>query len=263
MVLVVAVVVMCGVSFGEQPDGKKKVKLPAVVKTVIEAICPEGRIGELDIEDVVTRIFSVELKDGEKECSIEVAEDGTVLAVESEIEAGALPDAVARAIKAKAGGAKLKKLEKEEIRAVVKVIKLEKPQTVYTAEFAREGRVFEIKVAASGKVLAVVGEGEEDGDDADAEGDDDKKATDDEDEGDDDKKAADDEDEDEGGDEQGDDDADDEDEDEGDDEGDDDQDADDDEGDEDEGDDDEEDQDEEGDEDEGDGDEDKDEKGGK
>ena len=64
-----------------------------------------------------------------------------------------LPGPVAKAIEKAAEGATIKEVEKEVTYAVVKLVKLDEPQTSYEAELSREGAECEIEVAADGTIL--------------------------------------------------------------------------------------------------------------
>ena len=52
------------------------------------------------------------------------------------------------ALKGKIGDAKIKKVEKEEVRAVVQVVTLKKPVVVYEAEFVKGGKTYEIVITS-------------------------------------------------------------------------------------------------------------------
>ena len=58
-------------------------------------------------------------------------------------------------------------IEKEEIRAVVQLVELPEPVTVYEAKFIKDGREYEIEIAADGEVLGIEAEDDEGEDDDD------------------------------------------------------------------------------------------------
>jgi hypothetical protein len=188
MVVIVAVSLLGGMSYGEKDKGKPE--LSAAFKAVVKAMFPTASVDKVTVGVEGVKVVEIELKDGEKDCSIDLTEDGTVISVETQVAMKGLPKAVAKAIKDKAGDAEITVVERDEIRAVVKVVVLEKPETVYETKFVKDGKEYELKVAASGAVLAMtlVKEEQEDEEDAVEEGDDEGKGkdADDEDEGDDD-----------------------------------------------------------------------------
>lgn len=159
--LILVASILCGVSFGEKGDEHYGSR--AVIRAVVKAIFPSAKFKKAEVEEVGIKTIEVDLMQGDKECSVNVTEDGIVLSTEIEVGRNELPEAVAKAIKARAGKAKITKIEKEEIRAVVKVVELEKPITVYEAKFVKDGKVYEVKVASCGKVLGVEADEDEEG----------------------------------------------------------------------------------------------------
>jgi hypothetical protein len=176
MIFAIAISLLCGVGLAEKCK-KEKTSLPVIVKAIVDALFPSAEIQKVEAEEESIKVIEVDLKQSGKECSVNVTEDGTVLSIEKEVSAKSLPPAVAAAIKKAVGKGKVKIIEKEEIRAVVKVVKLPKPVTGYEAKFIKDGKLYEVKVASSGKVLSVEAEeGDEDegkGHDEDADHDDD------------------------------------------------------------------------------------------
>jgi uncharacterized membrane protein YkoI len=187
MVVIAAVSLLGGMSYGEKDN--ESPRLSAALKAVVKAMFPTASVEGVERGVKGIKVVEIELKDGEKDCSIDLAEDGTVISVETQVEMKGLPKAVARAIKEEAGDEEITVVEREEIRAVVKLVVLEKPETVYETKFVKDGEEYELKVAASGAVLAMklandeeeeedesVEEDDDDGDDdmnADEDGDDD------------------------------------------------------------------------------------------
>ena len=153
VVVIAAVSLLCPMSYGEKD--KESLGLSAAFKAVVKALFPMASVERVKTEIEGIPVIEIELKDGQKNCSIDLAEDGTVISVETQVSAKGLPAAVAKAIKAKVGDAKISTIEREEIRAVVKLVVLEKPETVYETKFVKDGKEYELKVAASGAVLAM------------------------------------------------------------------------------------------------------------
>ena len=73
-----------------------------------------------------------------------------------------LPAAVRAALTKEAGEARVKELERKEIRAILTVQRLPTPQTVYEAEFEKDGKEIEILIDATGKVLSRKAEADDD-----------------------------------------------------------------------------------------------------
>ena len=146
----------CAMMYAAVYAGKhkgKKTWLPEAVKAAIKASYPGAEIEELEKEYEGVKVYEVELEQNEKEMEVTFAKDGTIVGVETEVSMERLPQAVSKAITEKAGGAKIKKVEKEVIYAVVKLVKLDAPKTVYEAKFIKDGKKCEIEVAADGTVL--------------------------------------------------------------------------------------------------------------
>lgn len=143
---------MCAVVYAHKHKGKKT-WLPDAVKAAIKASYPGAEIEEIEKEYEGLKVWEVELEQNEQEFEVTFAPDGTIVEVETEVSMESLPKAVAEAITKAAAGAKIKEVEKEVIHAVVKLVKLDAPKTVYEAELIKNGKKCEIEVAADGTVL--------------------------------------------------------------------------------------------------------------
>lgn len=150
--MVLACAMMCAVVYAHKHKGKKT-WLPDVVKAAIKASYPGAEIEEVEKEYEGVKVYEVELEQNEKEMEVTFAKDGTIVEVETEVSMESLPKAVAKAITEAAKGAKIKEVEKEVIYAVVKLVKLDTPKTVYEAKIIKNGKKCEIEVAADGTVL--------------------------------------------------------------------------------------------------------------
>lgn len=171
MVLVSLVVLVfavwgLGTATGKQKKGKSPV-LPKAAAAAIKKAFPKATIDEIELEKEGVVLYEVELEQGGKELEVTVSPDGQIVEVERKVSKADLPDAVAKTLARLAGDAKIKEIEKEEIHAVVKLVKLRKPKTVYEAEFVKDGKEIEVKIAADGTLLSE--EIEEEGDDDDDE----------------------------------------------------------------------------------------------
>jgi hypothetical protein len=145
---VALVAMVCAVSYAEKSE---KGSLPAAVQAAIKALLPNGVVGESSKEEEEIEMFEVKVKDAGKESDVKIAEDGTVVEVESTEAIDALPAAVAKTFKAQ--DAKIKKVEKAVEHARVKVVKLDTPITTYEAKIKKDGKEVEIKVAADGSII--------------------------------------------------------------------------------------------------------------
>lgn len=168
----VCAIVLLALGTGKADENAKgKVSLPEVVRTVIEAICPGAKIQEVEAEQEGIRVIEVVVHQDGQERSVTLTEDGVVMAVESKVSDDDLPPAVAKTLKAKAAGGKIVEIEKEEIRAEVRLVKLPRPKTLYEAKIVRGDRAFEIVLTAAGGVVSV--KALDNDDERDEEGDDD------------------------------------------------------------------------------------------
>jgi len=144
---------------GKNETKKAKIEIPVAVAKAIKDNRPEAAIGKMDVEqEAGIVLYDIEFKAGKGE--IEVAEDGTVMDIATIIEMKDLPKAAADAIQKAAQGAKIKQLEKSEVRAEIKIegekgkiVKLATPKYVYEAELVKGNKTGEIQVAPDGKVV--------------------------------------------------------------------------------------------------------------
>jgi len=149
IVLVVAMV--CIVTYADKCE-MKKITLPAVVKDAIMVSYPQATIEEAKMEKVF-KVYEVELKQDKQELELKVAPDGTIIAIENKMAKENLPAAVSAALSKAADGATIKEVEQKVTHAVLKPIKLDKPQTSYEAELTKDGKTCEIKFAADGTIM--------------------------------------------------------------------------------------------------------------
>jgi hypothetical protein len=148
--LCVAIAIMlCATAYGEK--GGKKCSLPAAIEAAVKALFPSGVISESKKEEEEIKAYEVEVKVGEAESDVKVAEDGTVMEVESDETIETVPAAVAATIKAQ--NAEVKEISKEVEYAKVQVVKLNTPETTYSAEIIKDGKKIEIEIAADGKII--------------------------------------------------------------------------------------------------------------
>jgi len=142
-------------------------KLPAAVAKAVKDNRPGAEIDKLTVEkESGIALYDIEFKAGKGE--IEVAEDGTVMDISTIIEMKDIPKAAADAIQKAAAGAKIKQLEKSEVRAELKaeggkgrIVKLAVPKYVYEAELVKDGRTGEIQVAPDGTIVEALKWGSE------------------------------------------------------------------------------------------------------
>ncbi|MDD5134857.1 MAG: hypothetical protein PHP01_05550 [Phycisphaerae bacterium] len=142
---------LCAVTYAEKCE---KGSVSTAVQDAIKALMPNASIETCVMEEEATTICELKVKDGEKECDVKLAVDGTVMEIESFEAIDAVPAAVAKTFKAQ--DAKLSKVEKAVEYAQLKVVKLETPITIYEAKITRNGKEVEVKVAADGTIIKEV-----------------------------------------------------------------------------------------------------------
>jgi hypothetical protein len=129
--------------------------LPAAVRQAIQVNKPGAQIDKLEIEkESGINLYDIEFKAGQGE--IEVAEDGTVMDVTTDVDVKDVPDAAVAAIRTAAKGQAIKQFERSEVRAEIvkeggkgRISKLSSPKLVYEAELAHG----EVEVTPDGKVI--------------------------------------------------------------------------------------------------------------
>lgn len=138
-------------------EAKAKVELPEAVVKALAAAFPNATIDEVEAgEENGLKIFEVELKAGGAEIEVDVAPDGTILEIETEIALKDVPAAAAAVIAKAAEGAKIDEVCKEEALAEVKdgkIVKLAAPKITYEAELKKGDLKGEIEVAADGTIV--------------------------------------------------------------------------------------------------------------
>jgi hypothetical protein len=144
---------------GQEQAKKAKVELPAAVAKAIKDNVPDAEIDIMTVEkEAGVALYDIEFKAGKGE--IEVAEDGTVMDIATIISMTDLPKAAAEAIQKAAEGAAIKRLEKSQVRAELKIegekgtiVKLASPKYVYEAEIVKGSQTGEIQVDPDGKIV--------------------------------------------------------------------------------------------------------------
>ena len=151
-IAMVICVIACVVTYaGKCKLSKSCLSLEA--KAALDALYPNAEIEEAKVEKEGLKVYEVELEQNGREIEVMLAKDGTLLEVETEMTVQALPQLVAKAIAEAAEGATIKEVSKEVTYAVVKLVKLDQPQTSYEAELSKQGAECEIEVAADGTIL--------------------------------------------------------------------------------------------------------------
>jgi hypothetical protein len=151
-IAMVVCVIACVVTYAGKGEHKKCPLAPAA-KAALDALYPNAEIEEVEVEKEGVKVYEVELEQNGQDIEATLAADGMLVEVETEMTVEDLPEAVAKAIENAAQGATIKEVEKEVTYAVVKLVKLDVPQTSYGAELSREGAECEIEVAADGAIL--------------------------------------------------------------------------------------------------------------
>lgn len=140
-----------------KPAKRKKAGKPALPPAAAAAIrkaFPKATIDEVERETASIVLYEVELKQGRKEIEVQVSRGGQIVEIGRRVAKVDLPKAVARTLAKLAGDARIREIEREEIHAVIKFVKLKKPLVVYEAEFVRNGKEIEVRIAPDGTLLA-------------------------------------------------------------------------------------------------------------
>ena len=141
-------------------------KLPSPARAAVAAAFPGAVVTKVEEEhEYGLSLYEAELKADGKELEVTVSPDGIIVEVEMSVKAADLPEAVAAAIAGVAKGARILEYEKEEVRAVPKLTALDEPEVIYEAKFVKDGKQYEVEVAADGTVIEVEEEEEDDEDD--------------------------------------------------------------------------------------------------
>jgi hypothetical protein len=159
---VLSVILTTGFAGQVKEQAKKgKVELPAAVAKAVKENVPNAEIDKVDVEtEAGIKLYDIEFKSGRGE--IEIAADGTVMDVATIIQMTDVPKAAAEAIQrvAAGAGAKIKQLEKSEVRAEIRkegkkgeIVKHPAPKYVYEAELVKGSKTGEFQVAPDGKVV--------------------------------------------------------------------------------------------------------------
>ena len=146
---------------GKAQEKKAGMELPAAVAKAVRENVPNAEIDKLEVNtEGGIKLYDIEFKADRGE--IEVAEDGTVMDIATIIQMKDLPKPAADAIQKAVDGAKakIKRLEKSEIRAELeiqggkgKIVKLATPKYAYEAELVKGSQTGEIGVAPDGRIL--------------------------------------------------------------------------------------------------------------
>ena len=136
-------------------------ELPTAVAQAVRENAPNAEVDQLEVEEEAgIKLYDIEFRAGRGE--IEVAEDGTVMDIATIVQMKDVPKPAADAIQKAADGekAKIKQLEKSEIRAEIqkegekgKIVKLATSKYVYEAELVKDNQTGEIQVASDGTIV--------------------------------------------------------------------------------------------------------------
>jgi hypothetical protein len=159
VLMALAVVGASALAVAQERDTTAANALPETVAKAINDNCPGSVIDRIALErEGRIVLYDVEFRSGKGE--IEVAADGTVMDISTNVEMKDIPGAAAGAIRKAAADATISQLERSEIRAEIRkqgalarIVKLPAPRFVYEAELAKGDRRGEIQVAPDGKVV--------------------------------------------------------------------------------------------------------------
>lgn len=131
--------------------------LPDAASGAIRAAFPGATIGKIEVDDEHgLKVHEVALTHDRKAIEVTVADDGTILEVETTLTLADAPEPVRAAIIKAADGAVVHQIEREETRAVVQggqLVKLDKPVVTYDAEFRKGGKEIEVELTPDGKII--------------------------------------------------------------------------------------------------------------
>jgi uncharacterized membrane protein YkoI len=142
-------------------DKEKKVtldKLPKAVRDAIKGRFPDAEVNSIEKETEDGKVvYDIELKEKGRKYEMDIQEDGTVIEIEKEVALKDLPEAVAKALKAKFPGTSIK-----EVMEVNKVKGKEETPDHYevTIENA-DKKTQEVTVSLDGKSIKTEGEAKE------------------------------------------------------------------------------------------------------
>jgi uncharacterized membrane protein YkoI len=121
-------------------------ELPDAVAVAIKSICPEGTIHEVEMEKDDGQIeYEVELMIGKKSCDLKLADDGSVLEIEKEMDLKQLPKKVQKTV-ALFVDAELEKAEQvQEDGAVTYEVILEIDEEEFELELSKDGKILEME----------------------------------------------------------------------------------------------------------------------
>jgi uncharacterized membrane protein YkoI len=151
-IVMVVCVIACIITYAGKDEQKKSCLAPAA-KAALDVLYPNAEIEEVEVEKEGLKVYEVEVEQNDQEVEVVLAPDGTLIEVETEMTVEGLPEAVAKAVEKAAEGATVKEVSKEVTYAVVKLVKLDQPQTSYEAELSKEGAECEIEFAEDGTIL--------------------------------------------------------------------------------------------------------------
>jgi len=150
----------------DKPNKAKAVKsaLPTAAAEAVKKAFPQATVAKVAKKRKSVLMYEVELADGENDAELEITPSGQIASVERELPKSDLPAPVAKALAKLAGDAQISEIEKKELHAVIRMVKLAKPKVFYGAEFVKNGKEVEVRISPDGKVLARQVEDREDDD---------------------------------------------------------------------------------------------------
>lgn len=127
-------------------------RLPEPIQEAVARLFPEGRVVDTEIERRVISLLEVSVMVGGEKKEVLFADDGTVISIEREVDADSLPPAVKASLREMSRKAKLTEVERNEIHAEIRWVRLASPRTEYEAEFRVKGRKHEVALREDGKI---------------------------------------------------------------------------------------------------------------
>jgi len=155
--LILGVATICVTAFAKEhcKHCKKVVQLPDSINAVVKKMCPSADIKKVEMKNMHIKAYDIDLKEQDKETSLLICEDGTVISFESEIPFENLPKNVAATVSDNVKNAKIVEAEKKEKYAVVKLVKLPETQILYETKVVKDGKEYEILVDGNGNLVNI------------------------------------------------------------------------------------------------------------
>ena len=130
-----------------------KSALPEEVDRSVRVLFPTAKVEEFKHTRRVIRLIEVTVIENGQEHDVILTPDGTMLAVEDEIDPSRLPSVVHDAARDAAGGEKIIEADRITVLAEIRPVALEQPRTEYAATYRKNRKEQELVLSEEGSVL--------------------------------------------------------------------------------------------------------------